>query len=194
MREIYPEGTMIVRASQVQSPARSIWFLTLQNLNTIAQRIREGEKVEPITRVGNQLISPITGRTLARALDQIIKKMHEEDNFRGVIHVSSTNAYSSADTCRMLAEALGLKGDFVEKMIVDTTLEKVAEDAKVRRKLDIVPTRPKNSILDVNRFIQEFGDGFLHPVEEEILRFLAQYRYLIEEKYPDLMQFIREQN
>ncbi|MFZ5845399.1 MAG: SDR family oxidoreductase [Patescibacteria group bacterium] len=155
--DTFPQGAVIIRFSQLQSPAGGLFLKTLTNL----------QRKLKFTRASNQMISPITDVTAVAALHQIETAMHNR-NFCGIIHVSALDTHTPYHTCLMLAKAYGL---FMrtKQLIKPLTLQQIVTSGEQK------VLRPLNSVLDTRKFRQEFGNHLIHSVEEEIQRFYTLY-------------------
>lgn len=156
--EEHPKGSIIVRLSQVQSPAGGLFLATLRQLN----------KGEAFTRADNQMVSPITDVTTTLALDRIITAQRTGANRHNIYHVSPTDAATSYQVSMMLAEAYGL-GEKAKDLIVPTPIEQIVQSGEQK------VVRPKNPVLSVARFENHFGGQILKTTMEEINQFKRLY-------------------
>ena len=154
----YPDGSTIVRVSQVQTPESGLFAATLKAL----------DRGKPFTRANNQLASTLTDITVAEALSKIMNRVlhSQSESHTGIYHLSATDAYSPYEISLMLAEAYGMSQK-ASDLIMPVTLEELVESGEQR------VVRPKNSIFDVTRFQEEFGP--LPTVAEEIQHFKNLY-------------------
>ena len=154
-------GYIILRISQVQTPAGGLFTATLSQL----------EKNELFTRANNQMASVLADETVSEAIAQIVNRalipQPNDKALAPIYHISALDAYTPYEISLMLADAYGL-GEKARRLIKPVTLEELVESGEQK------VVRPKNSILDVSRFESEFP-GILHPVEDEIRHFKNLY-------------------
>ncbi|MBI4037247.1 dTDP-4-dehydrorhamnose reductase [Candidatus Daviesbacteria bacterium] len=118
------------------------------------EKLQTGQK---ISAVNDQKITPTFVDDVAKALTVMIKKPTQ-----GIFHVVSTNPTSPYQFALTLAQQFGLNKELVEAV-------KFADFNQGRP-----ACRPQNSWLDTKKFINTFGEGVLHSVEEEISLFNSQ--------------------
>lgn len=151
--KMYNPKTIVVRVSQVQG----------QNFGLFTATLRAIEKGVPFTRASNQLVSPICEQTASAAIAKIAQKLEPEHN---IYHVSSTDADFSYNLCLRLAVATGQLNKARDLISLRTLEELVCAGEQ-----SVV--RPKNAVLDVSRFEEEFGQGILGNIDREIEKYLA---------------------
>jgi len=153
----YPDGSVVVRFCQIQSPLGGLFASTIKLLGMN----------QLFTRASNQMISPLTDATASEALLYIEKAVHEK-NFRGIIHVSASDAHSCFEISRMLANVYGLHKK-AEKLITPTSLEELVASGEQKAH------RPHNPILNMEKFNKLFGLKILGKTQKEIKRFHNLY-------------------
>lgn len=143
-------NAVIIRFAQLQSPTAGLFVKTLRSLR----------HDEVITRAKDQYISPIVDATAVRALLLVEQAMHK-DNFRGIIHIGGTDAFTTYKLCLKLAEIYGI-------------LDKAKEYIRPEAIADIVKSgeqkvaRPLHSVLDTGKFFKMFGRDVLLSVKDGI--------------------------
>lgn len=109
---------------------------------------------ESITAISDQKITPIFVDDLVTALTRIIEKPTQ-----GILHVTSTDPTSPYKFAKRLAAEFNLD----EKLISSIDFESFNKDRQA--------SRPKNSWLDVTKFINIYGQDILHTNSESISLF-----------------------
>jgi dTDP-4-dehydrorhamnose reductase len=112
------------------------------------------KKGTPTAGIVDQYISPLFTVTAANALNTILL-----NEVHGIYHLASTNSVSNYDFVKTLAKTFGLD----EKLVLPVTLADFLKDKTSHR--------AKYACLDTKKFQQEFGEGILHTIEEDLTRF-----------------------
>jgi dTDP-4-dehydrorhamnose reductase len=125
---------------------------------TLVARLEAGKAVQGVV---DQHITPVLLEDAAKALRALVVM-----GYTGLIHVASTTWTSPYEFARAIALRLRLDPELIQP----TTFEQFAATRPARR--------PKDSWLDVSRFVAGMGNGILRSVDEQ-LEVWARQRELV---------------
>lgn len=153
-----PHQSAVIRLAQIQGPYGGLFSATL----------RELRKGEPFQRVCNQLVSPVSDATATEGIFSITDDLvNRGSRSSGIYHLSSTDAYTSFEVCKALAQAYGFES-IAEENMSKVTLEELVARGEQR------VLRPYNSILATSRVMKRYPT-LLRTVAEEAARYQELY-------------------
>lgn len=135
-------------------PYSAVYTKKMDLARIILNKLRNNEKV---LGVSDQKINPIFVDHLSFAISKVIKAKTS-----GIYHLAATSFTTPLEFARLIALEFNLESNLIEQ----TTLEKFTKSRAA--------VRPKDSWLDTHKFINQFGNGILHSVEEGIKEFKSQ--------------------
>lgn len=151
---ILSTGATLYAIARIEMP----YSATFKKKNDFArffyQSLKEGKEIKAIT---DQKITPVFVDDCVRALKAII-----ENNFRGIIHVASSDSTTPFEYATMLAEAMEVD----KKLIKGVKFEEFNKGRKA--------SRPQHSWMSVKKFESIFGKDVLKSNKEGMKEFLKQ--------------------
>lgn len=135
-------------------PFSAVHSAKLDIARLVLDKLKKGQK---ISAVADQKINPVFVDDLVYALEKIL-----QERVSGIYHVAATNFTTPYDFMVEIAKQFSLPKD----LILETTFEQFNKRRPAKR--------AQHTWLDTKKFRNQFGEGILHTIEEEIRLFRSQ--------------------
>lgn len=154
------EGELVTLSSNINGvirlimPFSAVHTLKMDIARLVLEKLINGEKLSAVT---DQKVNPVFVDDLVYALGYIMAKRAS-----GIYHVAATSFTTPYDFMLEIARQFHLPTDLITKT-------SFAQFTKTRP-----AKRPQHTWLDTKKFRNQFGEGILHTIEEEIKLFKSQ--------------------